>query len=67
MIENIEQARREFDKVLGFMYPSKSNIKEYIRAYKEAVILFEEKSNLPKLALRARLLIQAAEEYLNSK
>ena len=67
MIENIEQARIAFAEILEFVYPSEIKIREYIQSNKELVILFEVKSNLPKLAMRARLRIQAAEEYLNNK
>jgi hypothetical protein len=65
MIENIEQARKEFEKVLGFVYPSKRKIKEYINSNKELVVVFEAKRHLPKHALQARLRIQAASEYLD--
>ena len=67
MVENIEQARIEFAGIFEFVYPSERKIREYIQANKELVILFEVKSNLPKLAMRAKLRIQAAEEYLNNK
>ena len=67
MIENIEQARIAFAEILEFVCPSKRKIKEYIQSNKELVILFEAKRHIPKLALQARLRIQAAEEYLNSK
>ena len=64
MIENIEQARKEFDKVLGFVYPSRRKVREYINSNEELVVVFEAKRALPKHALQARLRIQAASEYL---
>ena len=67
MIENIEQARIEFAGIFEFVCPSKRKIKEYIQSNKDMVILFEAKRHIPKLALQARLRIQAAEEYLNIK
>ena len=67
MIENIEQARKEFAGIFEFAKPSKRKIREYIRSNQELVIMFEEKRHVPKHALQARLRIQAAEEYLNSK
>ena len=66
MIENIEQARIEFDKTLGFIvHPSKRKIREYIQSNKELLVVFEAKRALPKHALQARLRIQAASEYLD--
>ena len=65
MIENIEQARIEFAGIFNFVCPSKRKIKEYIRANEELVVVFEAKRHLPKLAMQARLRIQAATEHLD--
>lgn len=67
MIENIEQARKEFAGIFEFAKPSRRKIREYIRSNEELVVVFEAKRSLPKHALQARLRIQAAEEYLNNK
>ena len=67
MIENIEQARIEFAGIFESVCTSKRKTLEYINFNQGLVILFEAKRHLPKLALQARLRIQAAEEYLNSK
>ena len=64
MIENIEQARIEFACIFEFAKPSKKKIREYINSNKEMVVVFEAKRHIPKLALQARLRIQAATEYL---
>ena len=65
MIENIEQARAEFEKVFAFICPGEKKIREYIQSNKKLVILFEVKRHSPKYALQARLRIQAAEECLS--
>lgn len=64
MIENIEQARKELEEVLGFAKPSKRRMRDYIASNKELLVLFTAKRHLPDLARHVSLRIQAAEEYL---
>ena len=65
MIENIEQARKEFAGIFELICPGEKKIREYIDSNRKLVTLFEAKRHSHKYALQARLRIQAAEECLS--